>query len=78
MTMLYSMNEEIISMLSNLGALNAERAVTKTMLSNSERLRSSSIDDDILTLEQRGYIRRIGDSFYLTESGLVRAMSNYS
>jgi hypothetical protein len=70
--------EEIISMLSNLGALNEEKAVSKTLLNNSERLRDEHLDDDIKILEQRGYIRQVDDRLYLTQSGLVRAMSNYS
>jgi hypothetical protein len=65
-------------MLSNLGALNEERAVSKSLLSNSERLRSVSLDEDILALEQRGYIKQIDERLYLTQSGLVRAMSNNS
>lgn len=76
--MLYSLNEEIISMLSNLGALNEERAVSVKILGNSERLRSTSIDEDVQMLEETGYVKRIEDRLYLTQSGIVRAMSNYS
>ena len=70
--------EEIITMLSNLGALNEEKAVSKSLLNNSERLRDERLDDDLRTLEQRGYVKRVDDRLYLTQSGLVRAMSNYS
>ena len=70
--------EEIITMLSNLGALNEEKAVSKSLLNNSERLREAQLDDDLVILEQNGYVRRINDRLYLTQSGLVRAMSNYS
>ncbi len=65
-------------MLSNLGALSEQKAVSKSLLNNSERLRDSRIDDDITTLQERGYVRKIDDRLYLTPSGLVRAMSNYS
>ncbi len=65
-------------MLSNLGALNEEKAVSKSLLNNSERLRDASLEEDIKTLEQRGYIRQVDDRLYLTQSGLVRAMSNFS
>jgi hypothetical protein len=65
-------------MLSNLGALNEEKAVSKSLLNNSERLREVRLDDDLVTLEQHGYVRRVNDRLYLTQSGLVRAMSNYS
>ena len=76
--MLRSLNEEIITMLSNLGALSEEKAVSKNILNNSERLRDSRIDDDLKMLEDSGYIRRIDGLLYLTQSGIVRAMSNYS
>jgi hypothetical protein len=70
--------EEIITMLSNLGALNEEKAVSKTLLNNSERLRDARLDDDLELLEQRGYVKHVEDRLYLTQSGLVRAMSNFS
>ena len=76
--MLSSLIEEIITMLSNLGALTEEKAVSKSLLNNSEKLRDERLDDDIKTLEQRGYIREVDGRLYLTQSGLVRAMSNYS
>jgi len=75
---LSSLIEEIITMLSNLGALTEEKAVSKSLLNNSEKLRDERLDDDIKTLEQRGYIREVDGRLYLTQSGLVRAMSNYS
>lgn len=75
---LRSLNEEIITMLSNLGALSEEKAVSETILNNSERLRDARLDDDIRTLEENGYVRRIDGRLYLTQSGIVRAMSNYS
>ena len=76
--MLLSMIEEIISMLSNLGALSEDRAVSKSLLGNSERLRSVSLDEDIRTLEGRGYVKEFNGRLYLTQSGIVRAMSNNS
>jgi Mn-dependent DtxR family transcriptional regulator len=73
------MSEEIISMLSNLGALNEQKAVSTKLLNNSERLRNVTIEDDIKKLEENGYVRRIDDDkLYLTKSGLVRALSRYS
>jgi hypothetical protein len=75
---LSTMIEEIITMLSNLGALNEEKAVSKSLLNNSERLRNENIEEDISRLEENGYVRQVDDRLYLTQSGLVRAMSNYS
>ncbi len=76
--MFSSLFEEIITMLSNLGALDEEKAVSKSLLNNSERLKDERLDDDIKNLERRGYVRQVDDRLYLTQSGLVRAMSNYS
>ena len=65
-------------MLSNLGALDEEKAVSKKILNNSERLKNSFLDDDIKSLEQNGYVKQVQDRLYLTQSGLIRAMSNFS
>jgi hypothetical protein len=70
--------EEIITMLSNLGALDEDKAVSKTLLNNSERLRDESLDADLTSLERDGYVKQVDDKLYLTQSGLVRAMSNNS
>jgi hypothetical protein len=67
-----------MTMLSNLGALDEEKAVSKKVLNNSERLKDLLIDEDIKSLEDRGYVIRIDDKLYLTQSGLVRALSNFS
>ena len=72
------MSEEIMTMLSNMGALDEDKAVSKKILNNSERLKNLLIDDDIKNLEDRGYVVRVDDRLYLTQSGLVRALSNFS
>ncbi|MDG6908229.1 MAG: hypothetical protein JRN20_20865 [Nitrososphaerota archaeon] len=72
------MSDKLLSMLSNLGALSSERAVTVELLSNSERLKGIDIDSEISRLEQRGYVKRADDKIYLTESGLIRALSMIS
>jgi len=65
-------------MLSNMGALDEDKAVSRKILNNSERLKNLLIDDDIKSLEDRGYVVRVDDKLYLTQSGLVRALSNFS
>jgi hypothetical protein len=67
-----------MTMLSNMGALDEDKAVSKKILNNSERLKNLLIDDDIKNLEDRGYVVRVDDRLYLTQSGLVRALSNFS
>jgi hypothetical protein len=73
------MSEEIISMLSNLGAVDEAKAVSQKFLVNSERLKNLLLDEDIHDLEERGYLKRADDGkIYLTQSGLVRALSRFS
>lgn len=72
------MSDKLLSMLSNLGALSSERAVTVELLSNSEQLKGIDIDSEISRLEQGGYVMRADDRIYLTESGLIRALSMVS
>jgi spore germination protein YaaH len=67
-----------MTMLSNMGALDEDKAVSTKILNNSERLKNLLIDNDIKNLEDRGYVVRIDDKLYLTQSGLVRALSNFS
>lgn len=72
------MSEEILSMLSNLGALNEERAASIELLSNSERLRGIDVATEIAFLEEKGYVKRSGEKVSLTEAGLIRALSMFS
>jgi len=73
------LSEEIIAMLSNLGALDKNKAVSTKLLNNSERLKDLELDGDIQSLEQKGYLKRADDDrIYLTQSGLVRALSRFS
>ena len=73
------MSEDIISMLSNMGALERDKAISAKLLSNSDRLKHLHVDEDIRVLEEKGYIKRAEqDKVYLTESGLVRALSRFS
>ncbi|MDG6996602.1 MAG: hypothetical protein JRN52_11835 [Nitrososphaerota archaeon] len=72
------MSEEILAMLSNLGALNVERAASIELISKSERLRGVDIAAEIATFEEKGYVKRFGEKIYLTEAGLIRALSMIS
>ncbi len=67
-----------MTMLSNMGALDQEKAVSTKILNNSERLKNLLLEDDIKNLEDKGYVVRVEDKLYLTQSGLVRALSNFS
>lgn len=72
------MSEEILSMLSNLGALEEAKAIDRLILSNSERLRNVAIDSELLKLQERGYLKIVAGKVYLTEAGLLRALSRFS
>ena len=65
-------------MLSNMGALSEERAASIELISNSERLKGTDISQEIAIFEEKGYVKRIGDKIYLTETGLIRALSMIS
>ena len=72
------LSEEIIALLSNLGAINEKDAVAVELLANSRQLANIPLDEELKQLEDRGYIKRSGDKLYLTEAGLVRALSGIS
>ncbi len=72
------MSEEIITMLSNLGAIDEEKAVTIDLLQSSERLKNMILDGEIGKLVQFGYVKKVDGKLYLTKSGLLRALSRFS
>jgi hypothetical protein len=77
-TNLEKLSEEIITTLSNLGAIDENKAVTKTLLSSSDSLRNRILDDDISKLVTSGYVKTTDGKFYLTKAGLFRALSRFS
>ena len=72
------MREDIIAMLSNLGAINEKNAVNVQILENSGQLGNTRLDEALKELEAKGYIKRLNENVYLTETGLVRALSGLS
>ncbi len=72
------MSEEIITMLSNLGAIDENKAVTRELLSNSEKLKDRILDDEIQKLVLSGYVSQTDGKLYLTKAGLFRALSKFS
>ncbi len=65
-------------MLSNLGAIDEDKAVTVELLESSERLKNRVLDEEISKLAMSGYIKKIDGKLYLTKSGLLRALSRFS
>jgi hypothetical protein len=70
--------EEILTMLSNLGALNEKKAASRELLASSDTLRGINVESEIARLVDGGYVKTIDDKVYLTQSGLLRAMSRFS
>jgi hypothetical protein len=71
-------SEDIVTMLSNLGAIDENKAVDQQLLRNSQSLKERSLDDEIRKLIDSGYVREVGDKLYLTKAGLFRALSRFS
>lgn len=72
------MSEEILAMLSNLGAIEEAKAVEKQVLNNSQSLKDKPIDEEIGNLVRTGYIKETAGKLYLTQAGLFRALSRFS
>ncbi len=72
------MSEEIITMLSKLGAIEEDKAVTLEILRSSEHLKDRVLDEEIAKLIQAGYIKIVDGMLYLTGVGLLRALSRFS
>ena len=70
--------EDVIAVLSNLGAINEKGAVDLKILSNSGQLRGVDLEKELKELESRGYIVRRDEMIHLTETGLFRALSGRS
>ncbi len=72
------MKEDIVGMLSNLGAIDEQHAVSITVLANSWQLANIELDKELKELDALGYVRIIDSNCFLTEAGLVRALSGLS
>ena len=72
------LSEEIIAMLSNLGAIDETKAVSVDLLKNSEVLRDRILDEEIAKLLNYGYVKKSDGRLYLTRTGLLRALSRFS
>ena len=71
-------SEEIITMLSNLGAIEESKAISPDILRNSQKLKERPLDEDLRKLIETGYVKAHDDKLYLTKVGLFRALSRFS
>ena len=65
-------------MLSNLGAIDEKNAVSVQILENSGQLSNNRLKEALKELEAQGYLKRLNDKVYLTQTGLFRALSGLS
>ena len=72
------LSEEIVAMLSNLGAIDERKAISREVLKNSQQLKDKPLDEDIRKLIETGYVKDVDKRLYLTKTGLFRALSKFS
>jgi hypothetical protein len=72
------LSEEIIAMLSNLGAIDETKAISQEILKNSQQLKEKPLDDEIRKLIDMGYVKVVDGRLYLSKAGLFRALSRFS
>jgi hypothetical protein len=67
-------------MLSNLGAIEENKAVSMDVLYSSDLLKKKPevLDDEIGNLISSGYVKSTDGKYYLTKAGLFRALSRFS
>jgi hypothetical protein len=78
------MENDLLSLLSNLGAIDQNRAVRESDLVASWAMNEDEKHSTMLTIQKlanMGYLERDNTDarrIYLSKTGLIRAMSNYS
>ena len=72
------MNDEVLGLLSNLGAISEEKGVNKEIVAATLNVKLQSFQEDVNRLVHAGYLKQTGDTIYLTEVGLIRALSRFS
>ncbi len=72
------MIDEFITLLANLGAIDSRRAITIRFLRDSFPSRDKDLETLIPSLKEAGYITQLEDKIFLTQNGLLRAMSRFS
>lgn len=72
------MIDEVLMLLANLGALKAEKAIPIRQLKEMPSLKGRRVEEEVFRLKSMGYVTLVGDSVYLTPSGILRAFSYFS
>jgi len=64
--------------LNNMGVNLAEKALSLKEISNILELDLDTVTHNIEKLEKNGYIVRVGDKYFVSQLGLIKALSFYS
>lgn len=64
--------------LNNMGVTMADRALTLNEISNNLELDLDTVGHNIEKLEKNGYVIRVGDKYFVSQLGLIKALSFYS
>ena len=64
--------------LNNMGVTLAETALTMKEISNNLELDLETVSQNVEKLEKNGYMIRVGDKYYVSQLGLIKALSSYS
>ena len=74
------MNTDLVFLraLNNMGVTMADRALTLNEISNNLELDLDTVSHNIQELEKNGYVIRVGDKYFVSQLGLIKALSFYS
>ena len=64
--------------LNNMGVNLAEKALSLKEISNVLELDLDTVSHNIEKLEKNGYLVRVGDKYFVSQLGLIKALSFYS
>ncbi|MDH5689783.1 MAG: winged helix-turn-helix domain-containing protein [Candidatus Bathyarchaeota archaeon] len=67
-----------LTALNNMGVTLAERALTLREISDNLGLDLNIVNQNVKKLEENGYMIRVGDKYFVSQLGLIKALSFYS
>ncbi|MDH5363274.1 MAG: winged helix-turn-helix domain-containing protein [Aigarchaeota archaeon] len=67
-----------LTALNNMGVTLAERALTLREISDNLGLDLNTVNQNVKKLEENGYMIRVEDKYFVSQLGLIKALSFYS
>lgn len=67
-----------LTALNNMGVTLAERALTLREISDNLGLDLNIVNQNVKKLEENGYMIRVEDKYFVSQLGLIKALSFYS